>query len=330
MRRAFLVPPLVLLVAATPGCALQASTPSMTAADLPQAPLHDASLPARADALAAWMLPDANPWAGYAKYTLLTSLGEAAARADLPDVTTLDDVRRARAVGERLGAGGLPADTLWLVDMRGAASVAFGEALARSTPGGGVSLVPTFNNWPGDHEVVPAEETLAAMVATPPSSQGDATEGARPVFLLDAWRMAALDDEPDDDDYDNRYMLSPSDLPDAATLRARGIRRVVYVVYTLEETTLEEDDVHAAFLAWQEAGIGVAMVDLAALDRPIAPPEWDDVFATGAYVAAPRVTVVDDPAFYVRAHGGFGGIHAHPFHLGGGHAGHFGAHGGGG
>ena len=330
MRRRFLLPPLALIVATAPACALQPATPSMTAADWAEPAMQQAAtLPARDDALLAWMLPEASPWAGYAKYTLLSALGESVARVDLPDVESLDDVREARAAGERVGAAGLPRDALWVVDMRGAASVAFGEGLARASPGGMVSLVPTFNNWPADHEVIPAEETLAAMVASPPSSQSEPDDGAQPVFLLDAWRMANRGDEPDDDAYDNRYVLSPSDLPDAATLRARGIRSVVYVVRSLDDTTVEDDDVHPVFLAWQAAGIAVAMVDLATLSRP-PEPSWDDVLDARALVVEPRATILDDPAFYVRARGGFGGIHARPLRIGGGHGGWSGGRGGGG
>ncbi len=43
---------------------------------------------------------------------------------------------------------------------------------------------------------------------------------------------------------DNRYVLLPSDFPDPATLRARGIRRVVYVVEDRGRSTTEEDDFH--------------------------------------------------------------------------------------
>ena len=331
MRRSFLVPPLALIVSTAPACAIQASTPSMTAADWSEPPtLHDAVVPARQDALAEWMLPVTSPWSAYAKYTLLSALGERRVQTDLPDVDALDEVREARAAGERVGAGGLPSETLWIVDMRGASSVAFGVGLARASPEGLVSLVPTFNNWPAEHEVVPAEETLAAMVATPPSGQGDPDEGARPVFLLDAWRLANRLDEPDDEAYDNRYLLSSQDLPDAATLRAHGIRRIVYVVRSLDDTSVEDDDVHPVFLAWQAAGIAVAMVDLATLNRPIGPADWDQVLDERALIVEPRATLVDDPSFYVRARGGFGGIHAHPTRMGGGHGGWFGAHGAGG
>ncbi len=296
-------------------------------------PVHDVRLPAREDALRRWLLPPTNAWAGYAKYTLLTSLGERSVVAELPDVEALDAVYRARAAGRRVAGAGLPADTLWIVDMRGAASIAFGVGLSSAPPSGAppsVSLVPTFNNWPAENELVPAEETLAALVTMSPSAPVDGVDGGMPVFLLDAWRMAYRSDETSDDTYDNRYMLSPGDLPDVATLRAHGIRRVLYVVENLDDTSIEEDDVHSMFLEYKTQGLDLAMVDLEVMSSASVATVWDDLFARWALVVEPRVTLVDEPSFYVRARGGFGGILARPFAGGWGHGGHYGMHGGGG
>jgi hypothetical protein len=276
------------------------------------------------------MLPATSPWSGYAKYTLLTALEEAPAVADLPDLEALDEVRHARAAGARVAMHGLPDGVLWVADMRGAASVAFGNALASVSPGGAVSLVPTFNNWPAPNELVPAEETLAAMLAMLPTWQTEGGRGTQPVFLLDAWRMAYRSDETDDSVYDNRYLLSPGDLPDAATLRNNGLWRVVYLVSNLDEVNVEEDDLHPVFLAWQAAGIQVVMIDLATLERSLDPAQWDDLFVKRALAVTPRVTILDEPSFYMRARGGFGGIHARPFRMGSGYGGWHGAHGAGG
>jgi hypothetical protein len=135
---------------------------------------------------------------------------------------------------------------------------------------------------------------------------------ARPVFLLDSWRLAYRYDDPGEETYDNRYILSSSDFPDADTLRAYGIRRVVYVVESLAGCNIEEDDVHLAFLEWEHAGIPIAMVDLDRLDQRIVAEQWDDVWQDDGLYVAPRMTVIEDPGFYIRARGGFGGIHARP------------------
>jgi len=311
MRTALLLSPLTMLASA---CAASPLTPSMGADtwSVPPDGFHRLELPARADALRRWMLPPADPWASYAKYTLLTALSEAPQVADLPDVESLGEVRRACVAGARVAAWGLPPDTIWVVDMRGAASVAFGTELSSLAHAGAVSLVPTFNNWPARDEIVPAEETLAALATRSPPLPDFAGQATQPVFLLDAWRMAHRHDQPSDEAYDNRYALSAGDLPDAAALRARGIRRAVYVVESLGETRVEEDDLHPIFLAWERAGIGVAMVDLDLLSRWTSEPRWDEVLADRYLTVQPRVTIFSDPSFYARAHGGFGGVYARP------------------
>ena len=204
---------------------------------------------------------------------------------------------------------GLPPDTMWVVDLPGEASVAFGTALAQSAREP-VSLVPTFNNWPAKNELVPAEETMAALATMLPPPV-DASRGpSRPVFLLDAWRLAYPDDEPADEVYDNRYALGPADFPDPEALRGRGIRRVLYVVESRQTTPAEEDDLYTTFLAYKRAGIDIAIVDLDELTRD--PWDWDDLFLNQQLVLGPRVTILERPSFYRLAHGGFGGIRAAP------------------
>jgi hypothetical protein len=265
-----------------------------------------------------WQLPAGNPWAAYAKYTLPAALGASAVPLHLPDVSSLDDVQRAAVAGRQVGVEGLPADTLFVLDLRGAASVAFGAALSHAT-GAAVSLVPTFNNWPVPGELVPAEETLAAMASMSPHPQASDMPGTTPVFLLDSWRLAYRFDDPGDGTYDNRYILTPADLPDAETLQRRGIRRVLYIVADLDDSAVEEDDLNVCFLRWQHAGIALAMVDLYRLEQPVGTRGWFHVFDEGALTVRPRATIVAEPGFYVRARGGFGGLGAQPtsVHLGG-------------
>jgi hypothetical protein len=320
MRRALLLPPLALLAS---GCADRLATTPASVAVPPQPYVASIDLPARADALARWQLPPDDPWAAYAKYTLLSALDERSGRTSLPDPGSLDDVLRATVAGRRVASNGLPSDTLWVVDMHGAASIAFGVAVSRDAAES-VSLVPTFNNWPAENELVPATETLAALATMAPRlPQGDAA--THPVFLLDSWRLAYRNEEPDDGAYDNRYILTPNDLPEVSTLRARGIRRVLYVVEKLSEGCAEEDDLHAAFADYQAAGITVAMMDLDLLEAPVGAQAWDEQVRGCILDVRPRVTIIEQPSFYARAHGAFGGINAGP-------SSHFGVgwHGGGG
>ena len=60
----------------------------------------------------------------------------------------------------------------------GAASIAFASSLARysNQP---IAAIPTFNNWPAENELVPAEETLTAMIEMPPRPAAEYDVGAR-------------------------------------------------------------------------------------------------------------------------------------------------------
>ncbi len=303
--------PLAVFASACTMRPLGPASPSDFVTHDPQSPdVHGVELPSRSAALRGWQLPPSDPWAAYAKYTLLTALPDLPRSAALPEVDVLDDVERAWTAGKSVGAAGLPMDTLWIVDMRGAASVTFGLALSNAASGHTVSLVPTFNNWPAPNELVPAEETLAAMVAGWPRQPEDGSVGTLPVFLLDSWRLAYRFDEPGDETYDNRYVLSSGDLPGIEVLRARGIRNVVYVVEDRGRTSVEEDDLHDAFLMWEEAGMRIAMVDLESLANETALAHWEDLLANNLLVVTPHGTVLNDPAFFARARGGFGGGHA--------------------
>lgn len=314
MNRLFAIAPFALL---TTACAVR--TPA-TALDVDRGAATPAtralSLPSDSEAIAAWQLPAEIPWSRYEKLTLLTYLGDEPMTVEMPDVANLDVVRRAQLAAERLAMVGVPYGTLWIVDLRGAASVAFGATLSRRAVTR-VAPVMTFNNWPAEDEVVPAEQTLAALVTMTPKPLVTG-EPATPVFLLDAFRLAYRDESPDPEAVDNRYMLLPSDLPDAATLRAAGIFRVVYVVEDRGASSTEEDDVHEAALAYQDAGIDLSLVDLRGLaslggmDRAAPEPAWEAWFDDCRYHVRPRSTILEDPAFYHRARGGFGGVRAAP------------------
>ncbi|MEI7892521.1 MAG: hypothetical protein WCI05_05490 [Myxococcales bacterium] len=304
-RRFFLVTPLALLSSA---CALRPWTPSTSVAfwseETPRGRL--AMQPSEADVVGRWQLGPQSPWARYQKLTLFAALR--AEPQPVVDVRELEVVRRAEASAQAVAAAGVPQDVLWLVDLRGAASVAFGAVLSR---GGRVALVTTFNNWPAEDGLVPAEEALSALMVYTPQQSSEA--GASPVFLLDAWRLAYRFDVPDDDVTDNRYVMVPGDLPDAATLLARGIRRVLYVVEDLDETDQEEDDLHGVLHAWELAGLSLHMVDLSGLARPLAPGRWGEVYESSHFEVRARSTLLDDPVFYGRARGGFGGLHGGGF-----------------
>lgn len=301
------------------GCGLRPWTPSVSVAfwaeDVPTA--REMMLPRSAQLARAWQVPTAVAWSRWSKGTLMSSLDPMGPKATLPDVRTLDIVAQADAAAANVARTGLPRDTLWLLDLRGAASCAFASRLTRDAREP-VAAVVTFNNWPAVESVVPADETLAGLLAFRPKPLPEDTKAAHPVFLLDSWRLAYRFDAPYDETYDNRYMLMAGDLPDAQTLRAQGITRVVYVVEDLDDAEVEEDDLHASFRAWQAAGLGIHMVDLAFLKSAPAPVsgmwrvDWAARLAPRSHWVRERYTLVDDPIFYSRARAGFGFAYGRP------------------
>jgi hypothetical protein len=311
-------------------CSPRPWTPSVSVAfwaeDVPEG--RDVSLPASIELARAWQVPPDLAWSRYGKGTLMSAADPMGGVAMLPDVRTLEVVGEAEAAAANVARVGLPTGTLWMVDLRGAASCAFAARLSKEAREPVASVV-TFNNWPAEEAVVPADETLAGLVAFSPKQPPAGAKSAHPVFLLDSWRLAFRFDKPADDTYDNRYMVMQGDLPDAATLRAQGITRVVYVVEDLDDAEVEEDDLHASFAEWQAAGVGIHIVDLAFLGSIPAPADaasradWTGRLAPQAYWVRDRYTLVDDPVFYGRARAGFGLAFGRPFY-------HSGFHGGGG
>lgn len=301
------------------GCGLRPWTPSVSVAfwaeDVPER--REMALPRAAELARAWHVPADVAWSRWSKGTLMAALDPMGGTATLPDVRTLDVVAKADAAAANVARAGLPQDTLWLLDLRGAASCAFASRLTHDAREP-VAAVVTFNNWPAVESVVPADETLAALLAFRPKLLPDDAKTAHPVFLLDSWRLAYRFDKPDDETYDNRYMLMPGDLPDVETLRAQGITRVVYVVEDLDDAEVEEDDLHASFRAWQDAGLGIHMVDLAFLKDAPAPVQgmwrvdWAARLAPRSHWVRERYTLVDDPIFYSRARAGFGFAFGYP------------------
>jgi hypothetical protein len=306
--------PLALPLVFATGCAIRPFTPSVTVAYHAQAvpPDHDVEVPHASTLARAWQLPTDDVWMPFSKMTLLTALGDEGGAIALPEVEDLVVVQNAKRAAARLGSAGIPPGTLLIVDLRGAASVAFGAALVErsTTP---VSPILTFQHWPGENELIPAEETLAALVRYAP--RAPLTGHGAPVFLLDSWRLAYRFDHPEDDAYDNRYFLQAGDLPDPEFLLAHGIRRVVYLVETRDETDTEEDDLHLPAHHWQQAGIPLFLTDLDWVSRH--PLEDAALVADCAFSVRPRRTILADPQFYSRARGGFGGPSTAPYGTGG-------------
>jgi hypothetical protein len=311
------VAPIALLLG---GCLEEPSSPAdFVDYSAPPTPTMITVVPARSDAMAQWQLPADSPWSAYQKLTLLSALDETPQTWELPDVEALPEVSSARAAARAVAAAGLPADTAWFVDLRGAASIAFARALGE-TGTAQLAVVPTFNHWPAEDEMIPAEETLAAMVRMPPSRA--IAPGAHPMFLLDSWRLSSKSEEVDEETYDNRYALTAGDLPTAEALWAQGIRRVVYMVPWRSDAVHEEDDLNAIFRDYEARGIEIAVLGLDDLLAVRAADDWTVGWPRWRYVTVSRPVIVNSQAFLYRARSGWGGVHyvgGGGWHMGGGY-----------
>jgi len=260
------------------------------------------TFPQGLDPASRWQLAAESPWAPYEKQTLLSAL-DTDDVVPLPDVQDMESVQRAIGAARSLQASDLPPDAMWVVDLRGAASVAFAVGLTSLQP------VITFNNWPSPTETVPAEEALSALLAWQPTPVEN-PRTARPVFVLDAWRLAYAHARVPMGDVltDNRYILTEADLPDPETLAAHGIRSVIYVVESSVDSPVEEDDLNAIFLRYQYAGIKLYLADVDALAYwSRAARNWQSWLPQYEYYPHYRATLVNDPTFYATSPGGFGG-----------------------
>jgi hypothetical protein len=147
-----------------------------------------------------------------------------------------------------------PRDLALIVDLPGPLAVALAAALApRFCP------VFTFDNWPHPLGVVPSHLTLGACLYYVPAfidGRMARPQPAPPVFVLDANRLAPYRDRPDQ--FDNRYVAP---MPSAGSLRAIGVKRVLYLRPDPSSLT-ELDDLNEDFVGWQQAGIDVRAVPL--------------------------------------------------------------------
>ncbi len=180
-------------------------------------------------------------------------------------------MNRAYAIGRALRSlfeeAGFPSDTAVVVDLRGEESVALAAAIAdRFDP------VFDFDNWPHPAGVVPSHQTLAAALYYRPlfeRARLGRAPGAAPLFVLDADRLTPYED--DGSRFDNRYLAR---LPAAPHLGELGVRHVLYV--TDDGGGAELDDLNAAFVGYEAAGIDVRRLALADFAEEAIPDEEPD------------------------------------------------------
>lgn len=201
--------------------------------------------------------PATEVWRPYFVPTLLQSLGQPSLNEQMrlihnPEMTTA--YKQAGGLRELLAQTPDAARTVLIADLPGPMAVAVGAAMADVA-----TLVPVFDNWPHPLGVVPAHETLGAMIYYAHEIEEKRTRvgaNAPALLLLDSRRLAPYSDA--DQQFDNRWMAR---VPPAAELRRRNIDQVIYLVRD-ESQSEELDDLNDEFVDWQKNGINVRMLRL--------------------------------------------------------------------
>jgi hypothetical protein len=224
--------------------------------------------------LAARLTPAQVAWQPYYAPTLFQSL-EAFRSADLraairPVFTSEMAIasRRGEALlSVFLDKGACRSDVALVLDVPGPEAVALAAALAPC-----FEPVFVFDNWPHPNGIVPAHLTLgAALYFLPELERARAGRApvAPPMFVLDRQRLLPYDD--DSEQFDNRYFTG---LPSREALQAAGIRHLLYV--TVDETTVDADDLNGDLVALDQGGVDVKMLALSDFsETPL--PGWLDV-----------------------------------------------------
>lgn len=218
--------------------------------------------------------PKSQEWLPFFVPTLIQSLQYESLRRQLAPIFTpgmKESYGRGRMIAEDfLAHAQNAAETAIIVDMPGPDSAAFGAGLAAAA-----QLIVTFDNFPHPLGVVPAHETLAAMLhyaGEVEAKQTAAPARAAPVFLLDANRLETYRDA--DTQFDNRYLAR---LPSAQKLQEMNVSSIIYVVP--DRTRTEElDDLNEDFVEYKNKNLNVALLpmsDFAPADENVA-REWSD------------------------------------------------------
>jgi hypothetical protein len=219
------------------------------------------------DRLFAQLLPSRSQLVPYYVPTLFQSLvgpGSDRLQSCIQPVHTAamdDDLARGLAVRSLFEQAGWPTDTAIVLDAPGPRAVAVAAGLAdRFDP------VFTFGNWPHPRGVVPAQDTLGAVLYYLPlfeGSRGQRPAQAPPMFVLDSNRLLPYRDA--DAQFDNRYVAK---IPSAAQLKALGIKHVLLVNTDGQQ---ELDDLNHALVDLTEEGVDVKVVALSDFTRDQTP-----------------------------------------------------------
>ena len=165
----------------------------------------------------------AGPWVGWCVCPLLAAPDadgvDARASHRPADTSLADDLR------QTISPGGV----LVLLDLQPEHGIHIGVSLNAQRLAHVVLVLP---RWPYRQAILPADRLLHVLLSHSTHLRAD-VELANVVFVLDADRVRCVPRRRAmDPRADNRYQLSPIDLPDLAALRSRGIQRILKVART--------------------------------------------------------------------------------------------------
>jgi len=198
-----------------------------------------------------------SPWAIPVPFAQIVSLG--------PDAKSARE--ESEAWGVNLAEAG---DLAIVVDLPGGDAIRLGLALAfrgfRPVPviDGSPGPFPIVASYPDTADTVPQNRLHTIAVDMRELLRGLCSGAvllkeltipadARPVFLLDAARMAE-GREIGPEMFDNRWKTLPQDFPSGRMLLETGIRRVLLVQQVIGQP---KEDLAHVLLRWQEAGISI-------------------------------------------------------------------------
>jgi hypothetical protein len=152
----------------------------------------------------------------------------------------------------------LTGDTWTILDLPGPAAV---EVAAWLITRAGCQPVCTFDHWPHERGVLRAELILAELLrwaTLVAEARSLRNAGSPPLWICDSERLGTRAGVPRE--FDNRYYLDDSILPGPGILRRAGIRKVIYLTLTGEQTP--QLDLEAYFADLLAAGFPILHAEL--------------------------------------------------------------------
>jgi hypothetical protein len=181
-----------------------------------------------------------------------------------------------------------------VIDLPGLESVVCAMQLAER----GFRPVPLYNATRGARgNLIDVTNMCAALAASAPKLRTLAIAAdAPPAFMIDSRR---LDGSPEEDKYDNRWIVLPQDFPSARRLKESGIHTVMVV---RRGQRLMQHDLRAVLRLWRKDGLEVLVYDT--VQGTLTAP-WFDL--TWAAALSDHIQLVFHGLF-VNSTGGFGGV----------------------